>query len=96
MLFLIYNLFLFVYWGWRGISLRTRRGNYFTFCIDQKVTKNLVTRKTHLSIWSFVFFSGLPLACQYIARTSFWLYDQKEAFLFVRTISGHRVVAYSK
>ena len=42
-----------------GISLRTRCGNSFTFCIAQKVTKMLVALKTRLFIPAFVWFPGL-------------------------------------
>jgi hypothetical protein len=46
-----------------------------------------------MSIWSLVLLFVLPPACQCITHTSFWLYDQKEAVLFVQTISGHRWVS---
>ena len=38
-----------------------------------------MTRKTHLGVTSFFWLSVTPPACWYIARTSFWLYGQKEA-----------------
>ena len=41
--------------------------NFLTFCIAQKVTKSLVTRKTHFLMRTLVWLSGLPKAYLYFA-----------------------------